>query len=76
MNKATINKREQLSQLNAQQTAMNHQLHISSINTLIGMYKELYAVPDSPQALKDKLTQALDALLDPFIPQPVSNIIS
>jgi hypothetical protein len=61
-------------QQNAQQTAMNHQLHISSINSLTELLRVVTAQGEhSP--LRTKIEEALSALLDPFIPQPTSNII-
>lgn len=66
--KSTYNQMQQ----NAQQTAINHQLHISSINALTKLLKGL----DGERGpLRDKVDEALIALLEPFIPQPVSNII-
>jgi len=71
--KATANARQQQSQQQAQQVAMNHQLHTHTISVLTELFKNT----SSESKLYKILEETLISLVEPFgPPQPQSPIIT
>jgi hypothetical protein len=70
--KSQINASMQKAQINSQQAAMNHQMHIQSVTTLT----KLLEVTPAESPILPHLNSALIALLEPFIPLPTPSIIT